>query len=522
MTSQLAADQSLTPEQRITASNGRAFLVMQGDGNLVLYEVFRGRHLPVWASNTDGRGGVKAVMQGDGNFVVYNASNSPLWDSGTWGNAGARLVMQDDGNAVVYARDGRPLWASHTWRRSRKLNFDPARHGFLFDNNFINQVANVPGFGNYTTQGRCGGMAFAALDYYLSGVPVPQHTPGLFGSSGVPPDGHWLADYIYARLMSSFATLASAKFVHWTLASDHTTTFGGKGVTRWTKEDEFPRLRERIDAGQPVALGLVDATSLPQVGSENHQVLAYGYEWHPRAGTMVVYVYDNNTPGREVVLSSTPDNPHFDASNTDPWRGFFVNDYARTSPPVYTRRPPAAAAVVSYGQTVKLSHVWTGRTLHSHALNYGHSGTSGQQQVTCFEGADDNDLWRIKGPHGSAADHKVGQPVNHGDIVRLEHVLTRRNLHSHSGHPSPVTRQQEVTCFGQNGAGDGNDDWRVEVDGRGQWGAQRRVRLIHRNTNHALHSHLGHKDPRWTAGQQEVTGFGGRDENDWWWLLEVR
>jgi len=106
-----------------------------------------------------------------------------------------------------------------------------------------------------------------------------------------------------------------------------------------------------------------------------------------------------------------------------------------------------------YGATFKLSHGWTGRTLHSHALNYGHAGSSGQQQVTCFEGADDNDLWRIKAAHGQPDDAKAGQAVRNGDIVRLEHVLTRRNLHSHSGHPSPVTGQQEVTCFGSGGTG---------------------------------------------------------------------
>jgi hypothetical protein len=37
-----------------------------------------------------------------------------------------------------------------------------------------------------------------------------------------------------------------------------------------------------------------------------------------------------------------------------------------------------------------------------------------------------------------------------------------------------------------------------------------------------LHSHSGasHKDH--TAGQQEVTCFAGRDDNDWWVLSELR
>jgi hypothetical protein len=520
MANQLFPGQSLVAGQSITADDARAFLVMQGDGNLVLYEVHRGRHLPVWAAGTEGRGGVRAVMQDDGNLVIYTAGGAAVWDAGTWGNPGAGLVVQDDGNAVVYAPDGRPLWASDTGRCRRVLGFDPALHGFLFPNAFVNQVATLPGIGPVTTRGRCGGMAFAALDYLLGGHPIPKYTAALFGAR-VPPDGHWLADYIYARLLHSFAVPSSVKYVNWTAASDHATVLGGKGVTRWTKEEEFPRLRALIDAGQPVALGLIQARSLTDIGS-NHQVLAYGYEWHPKADTMRVFVYDNNTVGDEVVLSSEPDNPHFDATNGGSWRGFFVIDYQRADPPVYTTSPPAATHAVRYGQTIKVSHLWTGRTLHSHALSYGHAGGSGQQQVTCFEGADDNDLWRVKGPHGTAADHRSGEVVSHGDVVRLEHVLTRCNLHSHPGLPSPVTRQQEVTGFGSGGEGDSNDDWRVEVDGGGPWDARRRVRLIHQNTDHALHSHAGLRDARWTAGQQEVTGFAGRDDNDWWWLLETR
>jgi hypothetical protein len=173
-----------------------------------------------------------------------------------------------------------------------------------------------------------------------------------------------------------------------------------------------------------------------------------------------------------------------------------------------------------YGRNFKAVHWNTGRTLHSHPLNYSHPNSSKQQQITCFEGLDDNDWWRIKGPHGLPENHKADQPVLHGDVVRLEHVLTRRNLHSHGGIPSPITKQQEVTCFGNNGIGDGNDNWRVEVEGGDQWAYGKRVRLIHVSTNHALHSHEPFTHPTYTAGQQEVTGFSARDDNDWWYLFE--
>jgi hypothetical protein len=175
-----------------------------------------------------------------------------------------------------------------------------------------------------------------------------------------------------------------------------------------------------------------------------------------------------------------------------------------------------------YGSIVKLRHLASIRNLHSHSHNYNHPNSSRQQQVTAFEAEDDNDLWMIKAAHGTPRDYKYGQPVQHGDIIRLEHVLTRRNLHSHGGIASPITRQQEVTCYGDNGEGDDNDNWRIELEAGGQWNTQGRARLIHVNTNHALHSHFGFEHAAWTMNQQEVTGFSGRDDNDWWTIAEVR
>jgi hypothetical protein len=52
-------------------------------------------------------------MQGDGNLVLYDVNNSPRWDSGTWGFPGSFLIMQNDGNLVIY-QGSTPLWASNT------------------------------------------------------------------------------------------------------------------------------------------------------------------------------------------------------------------------------------------------------------------------------------------------------------------------------------------------------------------------------------------------------------------------
>ena len=102
----------------------------------------------------------------------------------------------------------------------------------------------------------------------------------------------------------------------------------------------------------------------------------------------------------------------------------------------------AREQTVRYGQPIKVMHLATTKVLHSHALAYGHPGSSRQQQVTAFAWLDDNDWWRVKGPDGQPDGFRSGETVQHGAVFRLEHIATRRNLHSHAGFPSPVTGQQ--------------------------------------------------------------------------------
>jgi len=112
MADRLTSGQTLGPNERIESYNRKAALVMQGDGNFVLYDTFAGKAL--WASGTDGKTGASVTMQGDGNLVVYAPDGQAVWDAQTTGNAGDSLVVQDDGNAVVYGSDGRALWDSNT------------------------------------------------------------------------------------------------------------------------------------------------------------------------------------------------------------------------------------------------------------------------------------------------------------------------------------------------------------------------------------------------------------------------
>lgn len=45
-----------------------------------------------------------------------------------------------------------------------------------------------------------------------------------------------------------------------------------------------------------------------------------------------------------------------------------------------------------------------------------------------------------------------------GNKIRLEHMLTKKNLHSHN-HRSPISNEQEVSGYGIDGFGDTADNW---------------------------------------------------------------
>jgi hypothetical protein len=97
--------------QAVRSESFKANLVMQMDGNVVVYDE---NNRPRWASGTWGNPGATLRFQTDGNLVVYTASGLPIWASQTYGNSGARLEVQDDGNVVIYNRNGLPIWATGT------------------------------------------------------------------------------------------------------------------------------------------------------------------------------------------------------------------------------------------------------------------------------------------------------------------------------------------------------------------------------------------------------------------------
>lgn len=100
----------LFPNQEITTVDKKYRLILQPDGNLVLY--FQTRAL--WSTATDGKSVSFLALQPDGNLVLYDNASKPIWHSHTVGGERSRLVLQPDGNLVLYDMYNRPRWHTAT------------------------------------------------------------------------------------------------------------------------------------------------------------------------------------------------------------------------------------------------------------------------------------------------------------------------------------------------------------------------------------------------------------------------
>ncbi|QTR03627.1 S8 family serine peptidase [Saccharothrix algeriensis] len=103
----LIRGEELTVGQSRTSLNGKYFLVLQPDGNLVLYVKAEGR--PLWSTGTWGSDVTRAVLEPNGNFVLYSAAGVARWSTNTANTTADRLVVQDDDNVVLYG-PGKVWW----------------------------------------------------------------------------------------------------------------------------------------------------------------------------------------------------------------------------------------------------------------------------------------------------------------------------------------------------------------------------------------------------------------------------
>jgi len=213
---------------------------------------------------------------------------------------------------------------------------------WLIFRNIRNQLGGWIDVASVQAYGLCGGMAFAALDYYAR---PDIHFPRGAGSENRPspndPQGERLRIYLFNRLLDSLAENVSTflvwmAFLH--LVPDNPLFGGGP---RWLSRQsarQWKTLKTYIDAGRAWPIGLVGTTTDP---THNHQVVACGYD-DPGDGTGTLYIYDMNHPGEERTIKITFGDRMLEAVEKDKesrgqLRGFFCEQYEiNLGPPVVT------------------------------------------------------------------------------------------------------------------------------------------------------------------------------------------
>jgi hypothetical protein len=212
-----------------------------------------------------------------------------------------------------------------------KTDFQPKHHGLSFVNCFdfpdffqikLSLFSPNPASLSDLIYGLCGGMCFAALDYYYAQIPPPK-----YAKTEEIPWPYFL--FFWQRQINSLSKLVIPKLFDWMLLDDSTLA---KKMIRW----EIPKMQNRLKAGEPAALLLVRVKGIKDP-TQNHQVLAIGYEYEPLTKDLRIFLYDPNYPGEQPELTMNLTNPSqgiaLQHSKGDALRGFFSLDYKKQSPP---------------------------------------------------------------------------------------------------------------------------------------------------------------------------------------------
>jgi len=133
-----------------------------------------------------------------------------------------------------------------------------------------------------TANGVCGGMVFAAMDYYAYGVLPP--------SISTNPTSGRLFNYLIDRLFDSFGLPNGVLKYYFLQSNSNSAKLREMAICR-----EWPKVKERIDNNQLCAIGQINVNNKnPSRLGENHQVLVYGYDIERYSGQVKLFMYDPN------------------------------------------------------------------------------------------------------------------------------------------------------------------------------------------------------------------------------------
>ncbi|KAK5172597.1 Protein O-mannosyltransferase 2 [Saxophila tyrrhenica] len=167
---------------------------------------------------------------------------------------------------------------------------------------------------------------------------------------------------------------------------------------------------------------------------------------------------------------------------------------------------------IALGSRATLKNMgYGGGLLHSHVQTYPEG--SQQQQITCYHHKDANNDWFFY-PNRHQPEFDAEAPlqfVGNGDVIRMIHAQTGRNLHSHQV-AAPVTKADyEVSCYGNTSVGDTKDHWQVEVVNDAASNDYSKVRTLTtafrlRHTDLGCYLRAGNVNlPQWGFKQIETT-----------------
>lgn len=205
-----------------------------------------------------------------------------------------------------------------------RTSFGAKERGFRFDNGFsFSLLLRLPLVGRIFREpifyGLCGGFCYAALDYYYARMPVPSPPVG-------PKSGSRLHRYLWRRQLDSLARPSVLpRVIVWMLRRD-------RHVKQVSAATEFPKLRSRLDRMIPAVLLFIRVRGIADP-TQNHQVIATGYDLDEVAERATIFLYDPNYPGQEPTLTlklgGTDKEIELTQSTGECLRGFFVLGYRR-------------------------------------------------------------------------------------------------------------------------------------------------------------------------------------------------
>jgi murein DD-endopeptidase MepM/ murein hydrolase activator NlpD/uncharacterized protein YgiM (DUF1202 family) len=307
-----------------------------------------------------------------------------------------------------------------------QTEFLPHTHGFPFMNAFEARLPlqyDLPLSGkvdiNEASDRLCGGMCFAAMDYFKAGLRPPAVAD------------ERLLGYLRGRQVDSLQVATILKIMEGLLLEDD------ERKARLLNR-ELPKLRRRLEKGQPAVLALLYYNVLAgQIVS--HFVIAAGYELDPQNGQMTVNLYDPNLPGTTQRLRVSLTSGTL-AYGSTPLAGFILVPYK------IHKKPPAAiwpeglqAFGVEAPAAFKLN--WP---VDSRRVNQFFGENPDSYKGFGLPGHEGLDLFAPDGANIYAAAegdvYQAGFPKNHpyGRHIRIKHQIGGKTVHTIYGHLSEI------------------------------------------------------------------------------------